>query len=175
MGPMTRRLAALLLAGTLAAGPVQAANEPFDIFSDSWTADGIEDVTVFIGNVEFRQGRLLIRAEIARFLGVEGLDTTDFERAVFTGVPVYFRQEAEDGTVTEGRAREIDYQAEEEHLSLRGEAWVRQGRQQLTAARIEYSVARDRIVSAGRLDEEEDGERVHFRSVPEEEREDNGS
>lgn len=175
MAAMIRRIGALLLAGALVGSPLQADTEPFDIYSDSWTADGIEDVTVFIGNVEFRQGELLIRADIARFLGVEGLDTTDFERAVFTGIPVYFRKEAEDGTVTEGRAREIDYRAEEEHLSLRGEAWVRQGRQQLSAARIEYSVARDRIVSAGREADEEDGERVHFRSVPESDQEDNGS
>ncbi len=168
--PLATMLALLV---ALLSAPLLAADEqyPLEIDADSWTADGVAGVTMFMGNVEFRHGPLLVRAETVRVYGLDGM-SGEFERAIFTGLPVYFRHTPEPGPRTEGGARTMEYHLPDERLRMTKNAWVRQPGQSLNAGFIEYSVANEQVEAAGSVEDEEERERVRFRFEPEEDSDD---
>jgi len=142
------RAALALAAASLVVGPPALAREsdftqPIDVSADRSEYDQRAGTQTLIGNVEIRQGTILITAERvtialqdAKLANIEG-----------SGSPIRFEQENEAGETVRGESSEISYDAIENLLVLSGGATLAQPGQRLSSERIAFD-ARSQTVSA---------------------------
>jgi lipopolysaccharide transport protein LptA len=70
-------------------------------------------------------------------------------RATITGTPAAFEQQRADGTTSRGHANTIDYETTSGAVSLRENAWLSDGRNEMTAPQIVYNIKTQRIQGQG--------------------------
>jgi lipopolysaccharide export system protein LptA len=115
-------LAALVLG--LAAGPATALEsdraQPLDVNADSSDGTLGDGVATLRGNIEIRQGTLLIRADVANVQKSEGR----VQRIELNGTPVTLQQEIEQQGQVTAEARTMEYEVATGIVTLTGTADV---------------------------------------------------
>ena len=66
--------------------------------------------------------------------------------AVVTGTPATFTQQRE-GQQSEGHANRIDYDLQRGTVEFTGDAWLKDGRNEVTSETLVYSTATQRVIS----------------------------
>jgi len=96
----------------------------------------------FSGSVQIlmSDGSLASDAARVRFAGGE------IQSATVTGVPATFEQRRQ-AELTKGRANRIDYDLGRGTVELAGEAWLSDGRNEITGATLVYSTGSQRVIS----------------------------
>lgn len=139
MRTVIERVLPLIL--VLASGGVLAEkadrNRPIQIEADSVRMDDMHKVAVYEGNVILVQGTLNIAAD--------RIDVRQDEQGMTageaTGHPVRFQQKMEGrDEFIEARARRIEYDARSEVMKLIGDAYLKQGGDELRGGFIVYDV-----------------------------------
>jgi lipopolysaccharide export system protein LptA len=149
----------LLLLGVPGLAGAVNNDQPIELDADHWEAEGREGYSVFTGNVELRQGGLVMRGERMLVRAPEDV----FEYAEVTGEPASFEQREPGRPPTRGRAGRIEYFAGEERLRLETAVRVEQPNQEFEAETVDYSLQQERVTAAGGI--EGDG-RVRMRMKP---------
>jgi len=158
-------LAALLVAA-LCAAPLAAResdlSQPIDVSADRSEYDERSGTQTLVGNVEIRQGTLLITADRIDV----GLRDSRLASIDGAGSPIRFEQENDAGETIRGEARRISYDATNGTLVLSGEATLVRPGQRMSSERIAFD-SRTQTVSAEGA-EGEDGKRgrVNIRIEP---------
>ncbi|HET7687724.1 MAG TPA: lipopolysaccharide transport periplasmic protein LptA [Candidatus Macondimonas sp.] len=147
------------MASPLAAAP--PVDLPIQIEADRAELDQAQRQSIFIGNVRITQGA-------AVFTG-ERVTLSHMARGVpqhieITGSPAHFSQPADAGNpAIEAKARTMRYQSESGQLELSGEAWIRQGSDEVSGNRLVYDRRNQRILATS---EEGGADRVRITIQP---------
>jgi lipopolysaccharide export system protein LptA len=169
-----RLLAALLLAVAAAGAAAQEREQlPIQLTASSLNFDSQKGVVEY-GAVTITQGQIRITADRAVTTGVDFQDSTwqfsgtvrismpeselasdtaevkfasgEIQSAAVTGVPATFEQKRKD-ELARGRANRIDYDMMRGTVELAGDAWLSDGKTEITGATLVYSTANQRVVS----------------------------
>ncbi|KGE03963.1 lipopolysaccharide transport periplasmic protein LptA [Pseudohaliea rubra] len=138
------------LAGNAGALPGDS-EQPITIRTDEAIRDETRGKTLYRGDVEFRQGSLLIRAdevtlvERARTAARPGsrdpLAGTGVLNIEARGAPAYLTQQfTAEGEPVQARARVVEYFQPRALVRLRNAARIRQGNMTLHAAQVDYYI-----------------------------------
>lgn len=166
--------AALALALAASAAWAQDRSQlPIKVEARSSDFDYQASVLVFDG-ITISQGDVRITADSARASGLDFEDSSwefsgtvriamtdsslasdsarvrfsggQIQSASVTGAPASFEQKRDD-QVAQGRARRIDYDLGRGMVELAGDAWLTDGRNEITSATLVYSTASQRVIS----------------------------
>ncbi|WP_372972288.1 lipopolysaccharide transport periplasmic protein LptA [Marinobacter sp.] len=164
MKPVSNPLRCLLLLVALAPALPAAAfdmnsDEPIRITADSARLDDNRGTAIYRGNVDVRQGEVLLTADrVDVYRGAEGLD-----RIHATGQPATYDRPA---TANEGavhaEALEIHYSAGENLLRFERKAVVQQGQDEFRGAVITYDTTNRIVTGEGQDDGGEGSGRVEM-------------
>jgi lipopolysaccharide export system protein LptA len=129
---------AMLTLGTLSGAWALESDrqQPLDVnadFTDGTLGDGL---AVLKGNVEIRQGSLLIKADVAEVEKFEG----KVRSVLLTGAPVHLEQEIENEGLVQAQASRIDYQVAAGIVTLTGNADVKHPQYHITGEVLEYDL-----------------------------------
>lgn len=83
-------------------------------------------------------------------------------QATVTGKPAEFTQQTAAGSVTQGHADQITYDVNQGTVRLSNDAWLSDGRNEITSNLITYDVLKDRIEASS----PGSGQRVHLTLTP---------
>ncbi len=142
-------LCALLAAGSvLAEDAPQTEPQPIYIESDSLDIDDTKGISIYRGNVRFRQGSASLSADVVK---VYAKQRQDVEKIIAEGKPARFEQKAEkEGEQdSSGEANLIEYHAAESLVVLDGNARFQQGENVFAGNRVEYQ-SDTKVVRAGK-------------------------
>ncbi len=121
----------------LAVAEKQDSQRPIQIEADSVRMDDARKVAVYEGNVLLAQGTMTIRAER---IDVRQ-DARGMSSGEASGKPVQFRQKVEGKDEhIEAQASRLEYDAHGEVLKLIGNAWLKQGTDELRGGVIVYDM-----------------------------------
>jgi len=169
-----RLIVGLLLAATcLGAGAQERADLPIQLKASSLDFDSQKGVVEY-GAVTITQGGIRISADRAVTTGVDFDDSKwqfsgtvrittpestlasdtaevrfaggEIQSAAVTGGPATFEQKRKED-VAQGRARRIDYDLKRGTVELAGDAWLTDGKTEITGEKLVYSTANQRVVS----------------------------
>jgi len=149
----------LVVFGLIAATPCWALRsdreQPIDIRADRVEIDEKEQISEYIGNVHLKQGSMDIQADKITVYLKKGQLT----KIVITGNPATFKQKPEDNKdLVKSSAKHMEYYAAKEHLVLKTNAVVVQGKNRFSGDFIEY----DTLNSTVKANKEEGSDsRVH--------------
>ena len=176
---LLRPAIALLLAGTVACAlhAQDRGKLPITVEAKSSDFDSNNSVLVF-EEVKIVQGAVRITAEKARasglnfeesgweFSGTVRIQLTDgalasdtarvrftkgeIQSATVTGVPATFEQ-CRDAKLAQGRANRIDYDLANGTVELAGDAWLSDGRDEITGPTLVYSTTNQKVISRGQV------------------------
>ena len=140
------RLFALLfaLSGALALGLAAPAawalksdrQQPLDVEADHSNGTLGDGRATLSGNVEIRQGTLLIRADVATVEKVDG----QVRRFELTGEPVHLQQEIENEGLVTAKARQVEYEVASGIVTLTGSADVDHPQYQISGEVLRYDM-----------------------------------
>jgi lipopolysaccharide export system protein LptA len=137
----------LLLALALLAPGIPALEsdqqQPIELSADFADIDESKGVSIYKGNVDFRQGSIRLQADIVT-VHHEGRRPS---KMIAEGGPVRFSQDTESGPV-KGSAKRAEYEVNTENLVLIGDAVVVQNNDTMRSDRILYDRVRS-VVRAG--------------------------
>ena len=150
MNPSGNRLFSplLLAVALLLAGPASAftldSDEPIRVSADSARLDDTAGTAIYSGDVELMQGQVQLNAErVVLYRSPEGL-----RRIEASGSPAHYRQPAREGEgVTNARALNITWSAEENRLTFEREAVIEQEGNIFRGDVIHYNTV-NRVVTA---------------------------
>lgn len=159
-GLLPALLAALLL---LAAAPAHALKsdrqQPLDARADATSGTLGDGTATFSGNVEIRQGTLLIRADLATVEKLEGR----VRRIELSGDPVHLQQEIEEEGLVTAEARTVEYEVASGIVTLSGAADVEHPQYQISGEVLRYDLNAQHFQGSGG---DQDG-RIRIRLDPE--------
>jgi lipopolysaccharide export system protein LptA len=145
-------LAALSLA-LLAAAPAHALQsdrqQPLDVRADATEGTLGDGMATLRGNVEIRQGTLLIRADVATVEKVEGR----VRRFELTGNPVHLQQEIEEEGLVSAEAQKVEYEVATGIVTLTGAADVQHPQYQINGEVLRYDMNVQHFQGSGGDDE----------------------
>lgn len=151
------------LALCLAAGPAFALKsdreQPLDVNADSSDGTLGDGIATLRGNIEIRQGTLLIRADIARVLKAEGR----VQRIELDGEPVRMRQEIEQQGLVTAEARTMEYEVATGTVTLTGAADVTHPQYHISGELLVYDMNEQHFRGSGAGD----SGRIRIRLDPE--------
>jgi lipopolysaccharide export system protein LptA len=157
----TAAIAALVLG--LAAGPAFALEsdreQPLDVNADSSDGTLGDGVATLRGNIEIRQGTLLIRADDANVQKSEGR----VQRIELNGTPVTLQQEIEEQGLVTAEARTMEYEVATGIVTLTGTADVVHPQYHISGEVLVYDMNQQHFRGSG---DEESG-RIRIRLDPE--------
>jgi lipopolysaccharide transport protein LptA len=171
--PPSAALALALALAAVAAGAQDRGQLPIKVEARSSDFDYQASVLVF-NEITISQGDVRITAEKARASGLDFEDSswefsgtvriamTDsslasdsarvrfsggrIHSATVTGAPASFEQKR-DAQVAQGRANRIDYDLGRGTVELAGDAWLTDGRNEITSSTLVYSTVNQRVIS----------------------------
>ena len=156
-------MAALLTALLLAAAPAHALKsdrqQPLDARADATSGTLGDGTATFSGNVEIRQGTLLIRADLATVEKLQGR----VRRIELTGDPVHLQQEIEEEGLVTAEARTVEYEVASGIVTLSGAADVDHPQYQISGEVLRYDLNAQHFQGSGG---NQDG-RIRIRLDPE--------
>lgn len=119
--------------------------QPLEVNAD--TTDGTlgDGMATLQGNVEIRQGSLLIRANVAEVEKVDG----KVRRFELNGTPVHLQQEIEDEGVVMAEALKIDYEVATGIVTLTGSADVTHPQYNISGEVLEYDMNTQHFKGSG--------------------------
>lgn len=141
MNPLKNRISlllCLLLAGHAIAGFAESAdrNKPLLMEADRVTVDDANQTSTFEGNVEMRQGTLLIEAGKI----VVRQDQKGYSQLTATGQLAHFRQKREGiNEFAEGYGERIEYDSQAETANIFGQARVKREGDDVQGEHIIYN------------------------------------
>jgi lipopolysaccharide export system protein LptA len=110
--------------------------QPLEVNADSTDGTLGDGTATLKGNVEVRQGTLLIRADIAQVEKAEGR----VRRFELNGNPVWLQQEIEDAGLVTAEARRIEYEVASGIVTLTGAADVVHPQYRISGEVLEYDM-----------------------------------
>jgi len=169
-----RLIACLLLAAACGgAGAQDRAELPIQLKASSLDFDSQKGVVEY-GTVEITQGGIRISADRAVTTGVDFDDSKwqfsgtvrittpesavasdtaevrfaggEIQSAAVTGGPATFEQKRNED-LAQGRARQIAYDLKRGTVELAGDAWLSDGKTEITGEKLVYSTANQRVIS----------------------------
>jgi lipopolysaccharide transport protein LptA len=166
----------LLAAACAGAGAQDLAEQPIQLKASSLDFDSQKGVVEY-GAVTITQGEIRISADRAVTTMTTGVDFNDskwqfsgtvrittpesalasdtaevrfaggeIQSAAITGGPATFEQKRNED-LARGRAKRIDYDLKRGTVELAGDAWVTDGKTEITGEKLVYSTANQRVVS----------------------------
>lgn len=165
--PATDRAAAVLLALLLGVAPPLAAlkddeNQPLLIESDAAELDDQQDISLYLGNVDVRQGSMHILADEVL---VQHRPDRQIQRIIAVGKPVRYKQLLDDDPEpVHGEALRAEYDTTRTELTLIDQAVLIQGEDRFASDRIVYNRTTARVTAGGSA---QGRERVRIRLNPE--------
>lgn len=96
----------------------------------------------FSGSVRISMPESTLASDTARVRFAGG----EVASAVVTGTPATFTQQRE-GQQSEGHANRIDYDLQRGTVEFTGDAWLKDGRNEVTSETLVYSTATQRVIS----------------------------
>jgi len=163
--PVVTSLSRLLLAAALllAFPPLHALKsdreQPLDIRADASDGTLGDGTATLRGNVEIRQGTLLIRSDVARVERVEGR----VRRFELDGEPVHLQQEIEQEGLVTAEASKVEYEVATGIVTLTGGADVTHPQYHISGEVLRYDMNAQHFQGSGG---EADG-RIQIRMNPE--------
>ena len=162
--PVTRFCRLLLAVMLLLAFPTAFAlksdrQQPLDIRADASDGTLGDGTATLRGNVEIRQGTLLIRSDVARVERVEGR----VRRFELDGAPVHLQQEIEQEGLVQAEARKVEYEVATGIVTLTGGADVEHPQYHISGDVLRYDMNEQHFTGSGG---EADG-RIKIRMNPE--------
>lgn len=146
------------MAAPLAASPVDL---PVQIEADRAELDQGQRQSIFVGNVRITQGAAVFTGERVTLNHMARGAPQQIE---VTGTPAHFSQPADPKyPAMEAKAITMRYQSESGELELSGEAWIRQGSDEVTGNRLVYDRRNQRILATSK---EGSGDRVRITIQP---------
>jgi lipopolysaccharide export system protein LptA len=159
----TARPAVLLAALLLSAAPAHALKsdrqQPLDARADSTDGTLGDGTATLRGNVELRQGTLLIRADLAIVEKLEGR----VRRIELSGKPAHLQQEIEEQGLVTAEARTVEYEVASGIVTLSGAANVDHPQYEISGEVLRYDLNAQHFQGSGG---EQDG-RIRIRLDPE--------
>jgi lipopolysaccharide export system protein LptA len=132
-----------------AAAPAHALKsdrqQPLDVRADSTDGTLGDGTATLRGNVEIRQGTLLIRADVAAVEKAEGR----VRRFELTGDPVHLQQEIEEEGLVSARARKVEYEVATGIVTLTGAADVDHPQYQINGEVLRYDMNAQHFQGSG--------------------------
>lgn len=132
-------------------------NQPINISADRASINERTGITVYTGNVEIRQGSMLIkgaRVELHR-------QGNGVSRIISTGSPAEFHQQPEaDASPTRAYGLRMDYQVNRQEVTITESARVDQGQDSFSGERIVYNMEKAVVNAFG--SDDANGERVRM-------------
>jgi len=163
----------LLAAASAGAGAQDRAELPIQLKASSLDFDSQKGVVEY-GTVEITQGGIRISADRAVTTGVDFDDSKwqfsgtvrittpesalasdtaevrfaggEIQSAAVTGGPATFEQKRNED-LAQGRARQIAYDLKRGTVELAGDAWLSDGKTEITGEKLVYSTANQRVIS----------------------------
>jgi lipopolysaccharide export system protein LptA len=133
----------------LAAAPAHALKsdrqQPLDVRADSTDGTLGDGIATLRGNVEIRQGTLLIRADVAAVEKAEGR----VRRFELTGNPVHLQQEIEEEGLVSAQARKVEYEVASGMVTLTGAADVDHPQYQINGEVLRYDMNAQHFQGSG--------------------------
>ena len=156
-----RLLLAIVL--SLAVTPAMALKsdrqKPLEVNADASDGTLGDGTATLRGNVEIRQGTLLIRADIARVERAEGR----VRRFELNGSPVHLQQEIEEEGLVRAEARKVEYEVASGIVTLTGAADVDHPQYHISGEVLRYDMNAQHFQGSGG---DADG-RIQIRMEPE--------
>lgn len=133
----------------LVAGPAQALKsdrqQPLDVKADATDGSLGDGLATLSGNVEIRQGTLLIQADVATVEKVGGR----VRRFELTGDPVHMQQEIEQEGLVSAEARRVNYEVATGIVTLTGNADVDHPQYQISGEVLRYDMNAQHFQGSG--------------------------
>ncbi len=134
----------------LAVVPVASALEtdrqqPLEVNADSTDGTLGDGTATLKGNVEIRQGTLLIQADVAEVEKVDGR----VRRFELNGTPVHLEQEIEEEGVVQAEAQKVDYEVASGIVTLTGSADVTHPQYHISGEVLEYDLNTQHFKGSG--------------------------
>jgi lipopolysaccharide export system protein LptA len=133
--------------------------QPLEVNADATDGTLGDGMATLQGNVEIRQGSLLIRANVAEVEKVDGR----VRRFELNGTPVHLQQEIEDEGVVMAQALKIDYEVATGIVTLTGSADVTHPQYNISGEVLEYDMNTQHFKGSGG----ESNGRIRIRLDPE--------
>jgi lipopolysaccharide export system protein LptA len=147
----------------LGAAPLHALKtdrqQPLDVKADSTDGTLGDGMTTLKGNIEIRQGTLLVRSDVASVSKAEGRVT----HIELTGDPVHLEQEIENEGLVTAQAGIIEYEVATGMVTLTGAADVVHPQYRISGEKLIYDMNVQHFMGAGG----EDNGRIQIRLDPE--------
>jgi lipopolysaccharide export system protein LptA len=147
--PYNPALLAAITLGLLAAAPAHALKsdrqQPLDVRADATDGTLGDGTATLTGNVEIRQGTLLIRADVATVEKVEGR----VRRFELTGDPVHLQQEIEEEGLVSAEAQKVEYEVASGIVTLSGAADVNHPQYQINGEVLRYDMNAQHFQGSG--------------------------
>jgi len=133
--------------------------QPLEVKADATDGTLGDGTATLRGNVEIRQGTLLIRADVARVERVEGR----VRRFELDGKPVHLQQEIEQEGLVAGQANKVEYEVATGIVTLSGSADVTHPQYHISGEVLRYDMNIQHFQGSGG---DADG-RIRIRMAPE--------
>lgn len=163
---MTRLCASLLLLlpGLLLAQ--ESSRQPITVEADRLNISGESGLSTYEGNVEMRQGTMLLRADTV-VLHSKG---SAVQVAVADGKPVYLEHtDPQTGELLKANANHMEYRIRDGQLELKQQAHLWRGKDEFSGDHIIYELSTRVVRAFGQQNGKEDG-RVRVILQPREEK-----
>ncbi len=119
--------------------------QPLEVNADSTDGTLGDGIATLKGNVEIRQGTLLIRADIAEVEKVEG----KVRKIELNGNPVHLQQEIEEEGLVSAEARKLEYMVATGIVTLSGAADVVHPQYNISGEVLEYDMNAQHFKGSG--------------------------
>lgn len=110
-------------------------SQPIQIVADKATADQINKVTVFTGNVVVTRGSIIVHSNTAE----ASEDKSGYKIIHLVGTPVTFEQLNDDGEKTQGECNDFEYNTKNSLAILTGRARVKKGDNMVIGDKLTYN------------------------------------
>ena len=136
---------ALLLALSPAHALKTDRQQPLEVKADATDGTLGDGIATLRGNVEVRQGTLLIRADVARVERVEGR----VRRFELDGNPVHLQQQIEEEGLVAAEARKVEYEVASGIVTLTGDADVDHPQYHISGEVLRYDMNAQHFQGSG--------------------------
>ena len=142
----------LLLPGLLIAQTT--GREPITVEADRLEINSQTGVSTYEGNVEMRQGTMLLRADRVELKS----NGNNLRVAIAHGEPVYLeRTDPQTGELLKAEARNVEYRIGDGLLELKEQAHLWRGKDEFSGDRIVYELDKRLVRAFGQKDGKDEG------------------
>ena len=145
MKPLHLSLFALMLATYNAHALKTDTQQPVYINSDSQQLDMRSNQVIFQGDVSLKQGSININAD--KIVVTRDPASNTIKKIEAFGQPATFSQLMDDGKTLNGSAKELDYNIDNDQLTMKGQAELAQDNNVIKGSSIVYQIAQQKLMA----------------------------